>query len=110
MKQEKYSQVIGADHLVICNQRTRLDYSYKSIPSLRRSFTENTELLLCVDLFSGYLIAKASSSRSAPTIGENYKACVFRRFGASEEIRYDREPGFTSDFFRAFNRIARQKQ
>ena len=80
------------------------------IPSLPRSFNGNAELLLWVDLFSGYVIAKASSSRSAQTIAENYEECVFRRFGASEAIRHDREPGSMSDFFRAFNKIAGQKQ
>ena len=67
-------------------------------------------MLLWVDLFLGYVIAKASSSRSAQTIAENYEECVFRRFGASEAIRHDSEPGFMSDFFRAFYWIARQKQ
>ena len=81
-----------------------------SIPSLRRSFKGNTELLLWVDLFSGYVIAKSSSSRTAQTIAESYEECVFRRFGASRAIRHDREPGLMSNFFRAFNRIARQKQ
>uniref|UniRef100_A0AAV1VN60 Integrase catalytic domain-containing protein n=1 Tax=Peronospora matthiolae TaxID=2874970 RepID=A0AAV1VN60_9STRA len=42
------------------------------IPSLPRSVKGNTELLLWVDLFSGYVIAKASSSRSAQTIAESY--------------------------------------
>ena len=35
---------------------------------------------------------------------------MFRRYGASEAIRHYQEPGFMSDFFRAFNRIAGQKQ
>ena len=35
---------------------------------------------------------------------------MFRRFSASEVIRHDRDPGFMSDFFRAFNKIAGQKQ
>uniref|UniRef100_H3H490 Uncharacterized protein n=1 Tax=Phytophthora ramorum TaxID=164328 RepID=H3H490_PHYRM len=80
------------------------------IPSLPKSFKGNTELLIWVDLFSGYVIAKASASRTAQTIAENYEECVFRRFGASEAIRHDREPGFVSDFFRAFSRIVGQKQ
>uniref|UniRef100_H3H554 Uncharacterized protein n=1 Tax=Phytophthora ramorum TaxID=164328 RepID=H3H554_PHYRM len=80
------------------------------IPSLPKSFKGNTELLVWVDLFSGYVIAKASASRTAQTIAENYEECVFRRFGASEAIRHDREPGFMSDFFRAFNRIMGQRQ
>jgi ribonuclease HI/transposase InsO family protein len=80
------------------------------IPSLPKSFKGNIELLLWVDLFSGYVIAKASASRTAQTVAENYEECVFRRFGASEAIRHDREPGFMSDFFRAFSRIVGQKQ
>ncbi|KAE8881264.1 hypothetical protein PF003_g34809 [Phytophthora fragariae] len=72
------------------------------IPSLPKSFKGNTELLIWVDLFSGYVMAKASSSRTAQTVAENYEECVFRRFGASEVIRYDREPGFMSDFFPRF--------
>ncbi|OWZ00886.1 LOW QUALITY PROTEIN: reverse transcriptase [Phytophthora megakarya] len=77
------------------------------IPSLPRSRKGNTELLIWVDLFTGYLIAKASSSRSVP---ESYEECVLRRFGAIEMIRHDREPGFMSDFFRAFNKIMGQRQ
>ena len=57
-----------------------------------------------------YVVAKTSASRTAQTIAENYKECVFRRYGASEAIRHDREPGFMSDFFRAFFRIVGQKQ
>ncbi|GMF21907.1 unnamed protein product [Phytophthora lilii] len=70
----------------------------------------NTELLIGLDVFTGYVTAKASSSRSAQTIAESYKECVFRRFRASEVIRHDREPGFMSDFFRAFNKILGQRQ
>uniref|UniRef100_H3H5Y4 Uncharacterized protein n=1 Tax=Phytophthora ramorum TaxID=164328 RepID=H3H5Y4_PHYRM len=80
------------------------------IPSLPKSYKGNTELLIWVDLFTGYVIAKASASRTAQAIAENYEECVFRRFGASEVIRHDREPGFMSDFFRAFSRIVGQKQ
>ncbi|POM67552.1 Reverse transcriptase, partial [Phytophthora palmivora] len=79
------------------------------IPSLPRSHKGNTELLIFEDLFSEYVIAKASSSRTAQTV-ESYEECVFRRFGASKAIRHDREPGFMSDFFRAFNKILGQRQ
>ncbi|KAJ8579110.1 hypothetical protein ON010_g84 [Phytophthora cinnamomi] len=44
------------------------------------------------------------------SIAESYEECVFRRFGASEVIRHDREPGFMADFFRSFNRILGQRQ
>ncbi|GMF37392.1 unnamed protein product [Phytophthora fragariaefolia] len=80
------------------------------IPSLPKSFKRNTELLIWVDLFSGYVIAKDSGSRTAQTIAESYEECVFRRFGASEVIQHDREPGFMADFFRSFNRILGQRQ
>ncbi|OWZ05689.1 reverse transcriptase [Phytophthora megakarya] len=80
------------------------------IPSLLRSLNGNTELLIFVDLFSGYVIAKASASRSAQTIAETYKECIFRRFGASEVTRHDREPGFMPDFFKPFNKIPGQRQ
>ena len=79
-------------------------------PSLPLSFKNNTELLLWVDLFSGYVIAKASLYRSAQTIAENYEEYVLRRFSASEVICHDREPEFRFDFFRAFNWIAGQKR
>ncbi|KAE9282915.1 hypothetical protein PR003_g27275 [Phytophthora rubi] len=61
-------------------------------------------------LFTGYVIAKASASRTAQTIAESYEECVFRRFGASEVIRHDRESGFMADFFRSFNKILGQRQ
>ncbi|OWZ06572.1 reverse transcriptase [Phytophthora megakarya] len=80
------------------------------IPSLPRSFNGNTELLIFVDLFSGYVIAKVSASRSAQTIAETYKECVFRRFGASEVIRHDWEPGFMSNFFKSIVKIMGQRQ
>ena len=60
------------------------------IPSLPNYFKEDTELLLWIDLFSGYVIAKARASRWAQTIAENYEECLFRRFGASEAVRHDR--------------------
>ncbi|OWZ00103.1 LOW QUALITY PROTEIN: reverse transcriptase [Phytophthora megakarya] len=86
------------------------DHCHGSHTSLPRSFNGNTELLIFVDLFSGYVIAKASVSRSAQTIAETYEECVFRRFGASEVIRHDQEPGFVSDFFKSFNKILGQHQ
>ncbi|GMF19284.1 unnamed protein product [Phytophthora fragariaefolia] len=79
------------------------------IPSLP-NYKGNTELLIWIDLFTGYVIAQASGSRITQAIAENYEECVFRRFGASEVIRHDREPGFMSDFFRSFNKIVGQKQ
>ena len=79
------------------------------IPSLLRSFKENTELLIWVDLLCGDVVAKANASRNAQIIAKNYyEECVFIRFGASEAIRHDREPEFMSIFFRAFSQIVGQ--
>ncbi|POM72893.1 Reverse transcriptase [Phytophthora palmivora] len=46
----------------------------------------NTELSIWIDLFTGYVIAKASASRTAQTVAKNYEECVFRRFGASKAM------------------------
>ena len=54
------------------------------ISSLPRSFKGNTELLLWVDIFSGYVIAKASSSRTAQTIAEDYENVSY---GGSVRVR-----------------------
>ncbi|OWZ18046.1 LOW QUALITY PROTEIN: reverse transcriptase [Phytophthora megakarya] len=80
------------------------------IPSLPASHKGNTELLIWVDLFTGFVIAKASASRTVQTVAESYEEAVFRRFGASETIHHDREPGFMSDFFKAFNKPKGQRQ
>ena len=80
------------------------------IPSLPKSLNGNTELVLWADLFFGYVVARASASRTAQKIAEGYEECMCRRFGESEVIRHDREPVFMSDFFRVFNKIAGQNQ
>ncbi|OWZ11001.1 reverse transcriptase [Phytophthora megakarya] len=80
------------------------------IPSLPASRKGNTELLIWVNLFTGFVIAKTSASRTAQTVAESYEEAAFRRFGASETIRHDREPGFMSEFFKAFNKLIGQRQ
>ncbi|OWZ22129.1 reverse transcriptase [Phytophthora megakarya] len=80
------------------------------IPSLPKSYKGTTELLIWVDLFTGYVLAKASGTRTAQQIAESYEESAFRRFGASEVIWHDREPGFMSDVFPAFKRIVGQRQ
>ncbi|OWZ02173.1 reverse transcriptase [Phytophthora megakarya] len=79
-------------------------------PSLPKSFKGNTELLFWADLITGYVVVKAGLSLGAQAVAENYEECVFRRFGASEVIRHDREPGSMADFFRLFNRIVKMRQ
>ncbi|OWY99735.1 reverse transcriptase [Phytophthora megakarya] len=93
-------QIIAMDHISYPFQIIAMDH----IPSQPRSHKGNTELLIWVGLFTGYVIAKASSSRSAQTVAESYEECVFRRFGASEMIRHDRE------LFRSFKKILGQRQ
>ncbi|KAE9184871.1 hypothetical protein PF002_g26313 [Phytophthora fragariae] len=80
------------------------------IPSLPASYKGNTELLVWVDLFTGFVVVKANASRTSQTVAEAYEEAVFRRFGASEAIRHDREPGFMSDFFKAFSKLMGQRQ
>ncbi|CAI5725389.1 unnamed protein product [Peronospora farinosa] len=80
------------------------------IPSPPKSYKGNTELLIWVNLFTGYVMAKASASRTAQMVAEGYEECVFYRFEPSEAIRHDREPGFMLDFFRAFSRMVGQRQ
>ncbi|OWZ20739.1 LOW QUALITY PROTEIN: reverse transcriptase [Phytophthora megakarya] len=63
-----------------------------------------------VDLFTGFVIAKASASRTAETVADSYEEAGFRRFGASEAIRHYREPGFMSDFFKVFNKLMGQRE
>ena len=53
---------------------------------------------------------KVSAWRTAQTAADGYEMCAFRRFGASETIHNDREPGFMSDLLRAFNCIVWQGQ
>ena len=88
--QETYPfQILAMDHIL----------------SLPRSFTEIRELLIKIDLISKYVVSKASASRTAQIIAQNYIEWLFRWFGSSEAIRQDRKPGFISDFVRALIRI-----
>ncbi|GMF56238.1 unnamed protein product [Phytophthora fragariaefolia] len=43
------------------------------IPSLPKSYKGNTKLLIWIDIFTDYVIPKASASRTAQTIAENYE-------------------------------------
>jgi hypothetical protein len=86
-------QVIGMDH----------------VPSLPKSHRGNSELLIWVDHHTGFVIVSANKSREAQEVAESYERCVYRRFGASEVIRHDREPAFMSEVFRSFNRLIGQR-
>ncbi|OWY96766.1 reverse transcriptase, partial [Phytophthora megakarya] len=61
---------------------------------LPQSTRGNTALLLFQCAFSGFIICKAMASTEAQDVAEAYEECVFRRFGASEMIRHDRDTRF----------------
>ncbi|OWZ03222.1 reverse transcriptase [Phytophthora megakarya] len=61
---------------------------------LPRSPGGNTALLLFQCAFSGFIMCKAMASTEAQDVSEAYEECGFRRFGASEMIRHDRDPCF----------------
>ncbi|DAZ94180.1 TPA: hypothetical protein N0F65_004894 [Lagenidium giganteum] len=80
------------------------------ISALPVSYLGNSELLVFVDLLTGFTILKATHSRTAKIVAEVFEEAVYRRFGASEALRHDREAGFVSAFFREFNELMGQRQ
>ncbi|OWZ07815.1 reverse transcriptase [Phytophthora megakarya] len=77
------------------------------LPQLVRG---NTALLLFQCTFSGFIMCKAMASTEAQDVAEAYEECVFRRFGASEMIRHDRDPRFMSRVFKHFREMLRSRQ
>ncbi|OWZ00126.1 LOW QUALITY PROTEIN: reverse transcriptase, partial [Phytophthora megakarya] len=69
---------------------------------LPQSARGNTALLLFEGAFSGFIMCKAMASTEAQDVSEAYEECVFRRFGASEMIRHDRDPRFMGRVFKHF--------
>ncbi|KAH9082672.1 hypothetical protein LEN26_021255 [Aphanomyces euteiches] len=61
---------------------------------LPRSFGGNTQLVVFVDNFTGYVMCKPTPDRSAHTLAKAFEETVFVRFGACKEVRHDREPSF----------------
>ena len=70
----------------------------------------NTAILIFTCAFCGLIISVAMRSTTAMDVAEAYLNNVFRRYGASEVIRHDRDPRFMSKVFKAFNRMMRQQQ
>ena len=70
----------------------------------------NTVLCVWVCWFTGFVICKALPDRKAHTVACAYEQAVFSRFGASVQIRHDRDPAFMSDVFKAFNDLLGQRQ
>jgi hypothetical protein len=70
----------------------------------------NTALLLFQDMFTGFIMSKAMRETTAQDVAEAYEEVVFRRFGASVELRHDRDPRFMSEVFVAFARMMGSQQ
>ncbi|OWZ10132.1 reverse transcriptase [Phytophthora megakarya] len=73
------------------------------ITHLPKSERGNTFLLLFQDMFTGYVMCKPMSSTTGQDCAEAYEEVVFRNYGASSEIRHNRDPRFMSRVFRRFN-------
>ncbi|OWZ04306.1 reverse transcriptase [Phytophthora megakarya] len=78
--------------------------------SLPRSTRGNTALLLFQCAFSGFIMCKAMASTEAQDVSEAYEESVFRRFGASEMIRHDRDPRFMGRVFKHFREMLGSRQ
>ncbi|OWY97208.1 reverse transcriptase [Phytophthora megakarya] len=55
-------------------------------------------------------MCKAMASTEAQDVSEAYEECVFRRFGASEMIRHDRDPRFMGRVFKHFREMLGSRQ
>ncbi|OWZ19791.1 reverse transcriptase [Phytophthora megakarya] len=75
------------------------------VTHLPKSERENTFLLLFQDMFTGVVMCKPMSSTTAQDCIEAYEEVVFRNYGASSEIRHDRDPRFMSRVFRRFSEM-----
>ncbi|OWZ13589.1 reverse transcriptase [Phytophthora megakarya] len=75
------------------------------ITHLPKSERGNTFLLLFQDMFTGYVMCKPMSSTTAQDCAEAFEEVVFRNYGASSEIRHDRDPRFMSRVFRRFSEM-----
>ncbi|DAZ98791.1 TPA: hypothetical protein N0F65_004007, partial [Lagenidium giganteum] len=80
------------------------------VTDLPRTLAGNTQLLLFQDMFSGYVLCKPLPNRLAETVAQAYESVVYQRFGASAEVRHDRDSVFMAGVFRAFNRLLGQRQ
>jgi ribonuclease HI len=79
--------------------------------ALPESHNGNTMLLLFTCLFTGYMILiPMAGDADAGAVASVYLQYVYRRFGAQEMIRHDRDPKFMASVFKAFNRMLGQKQ
>ncbi|OWY98151.1 reverse transcriptase [Phytophthora megakarya] len=70
----------------------------------------NTAFLLFQCASSGFIMCKAMASTEAQDVSEAYEECVFRRFGASEMFRHDRDPRFMGRVFKHFREMLGSRQ
>ncbi|OWY93770.1 LOW QUALITY PROTEIN: reverse transcriptase [Phytophthora megakarya] len=75
------------------------------VTHLPKSERGNIVLLLFQDMFTGYVMGKPMSSTTAQDCAEAYEEVVFRNYGASSEIRHDKDPRFMSRVFRRFSEM-----
>ncbi|OWZ01609.1 LOW QUALITY PROTEIN: reverse transcriptase [Phytophthora megakarya] len=79
--------------------------SMNFVTHLPKSERGNTFLLLFQYMFTGYVMCKPMSSTTAQDCAEAYEEVVFRNYGASSEIRHDRDSRFMSRVFRCFSEM-----
>lgn len=77
---------------------------------LPKTHNGNEAMLCCICLFTSYIVLIPMADTSAQSVAEAYLAGVYKRFGAQEMIRHDRDPRFMSSVFKRFNRMMNQKQ
>ena len=78
--------------------------------ALPKKYSGNVALLLFCCLFTGFIILVPMAETTAEDVANVYLEYVYKRFGAQETIRHDRDPRFMSRVFKAFNRMMKQKQ
>jgi hypothetical protein len=77
---------------------------------LPKSYKNNEALLVFIDLFTSFIIVIPLKSHTAKDIAKAYFESVYLRFGASEELRHDRDPRFISEIFVEFSRLMKVLQ
>jgi hypothetical protein len=77
---------------------------------LPKTFNGHEALLCFICVFSGYVVLIPMADTSAQAVAEAYLSGIYKRFGAQEMIRHDRDPRFMSSVFRRFNRMMQQRQ
>ncbi|KAH9105745.1 hypothetical protein LEN26_014671 [Aphanomyces euteiches] len=77
---------------------------------LPRTPSGNTQLVVFVDNFTGWIMCKPTADRQARTLARAFEEAVFNRFGACREVRHDREPSLMGEVFSHFASMLGQVQ